>query len=68
LGLFAFQGKSLTPLPASPNRQILDLMISKAPLSMGMSGDDEAAIQIGATHVRLGGAFFGVGGRGEIWS
>ena len=37
-------------------------MISKASLSMGMSGDFEAAIQMGATHVRLGSAIFGARG------
>jgi hypothetical protein len=31
-------------------------------LSMGMSADFEAAIQLGATHVRVGSAIFG--GRG----
>jgi uncharacterized pyridoxal phosphate-containing UPF0001 family protein len=29
---------------------------------MGMSGDFEAAIQMGATHVRLGSAIFGARG------
>jgi uncharacterized pyridoxal phosphate-containing UPF0001 family protein len=29
---------------------------------MGMSGDYEAAIQMGATHVRLGSAIFGARG------
>jgi uncharacterized pyridoxal phosphate-containing UPF0001 family protein len=29
-------------------------------LSMGMSGDYEAAIRLGATHVRIGTALFGV--------
>ena len=28
-------------------------------LSMGMSGDYEAAIRLGATHVRIGSALFG---------
>jgi uncharacterized pyridoxal phosphate-containing UPF0001 family protein len=40
-------------------------MISKARLSMVMSGDFEAAIQMGATHVRLGSAIFGVRGATE---
>lgn len=31
-------------------------------LSMGMSGDYEAAIQLGATHVRIGSAIFGARG------
>ena len=31
-------------------------------LSMGMSGDFEAAIQEGATHVRIGSALFGARG------
>jgi uncharacterized pyridoxal phosphate-containing UPF0001 family protein len=30
-----------------------------AGLSMGMSGDFEIAIQLGATHVRVGSALFG---------
>jgi PLP dependent protein len=30
-----------------------------ADLSMGMSGDYEAAVQLGATHVRVGSAIFG---------
>jgi uncharacterized pyridoxal phosphate-containing UPF0001 family protein len=37
-------------------------MISKAPLPMGMNGDYEAAIQMGATYVRLGSAIFGARG------
>ena len=31
-------------------------------LSMGMSADYEAAIQLGATHVRVGSAIFGARG------
>jgi uncharacterized pyridoxal phosphate-containing UPF0001 family protein len=35
-------------------------------LSMGMSGDYEAAIQMGATHVRLGSAIFGARGANAV--
>jgi uncharacterized pyridoxal phosphate-containing UPF0001 family protein len=33
-----------------------------AKLSMGMSGDFETAIELGATHVRVGSAIFGARG------
>ena len=38
---------------------IMAVIISLAVLSMGMSGDFEAAILCGATHVRIGSAIFG---------
>jgi PLP dependent protein len=47
---------------ASPHFALLNKIASRnkiAMLSMGMSADFELAIQLGATHVRVGGAIFG---------
>jgi pyridoxal phosphate enzyme (YggS family) len=47
---------------ASPHFALLNLIAKRngiAVLSMGMSGDFERAIQLGATHVRIGSAIFG---------
>lgn len=47
---------------ASPHFALLSLMAKRngiAALSMGMSGDFELAIMLGATHVRIGSAIFG---------
>jgi hypothetical protein len=48
-----------------PHFELLRRLASEAGLkglSMGMSGDFEAAIQHGATHVRVGSAIFGARG------
>src|SRR5690606_19880498 len=48
--------------PPSPHFALLARLAREnglALLSMGMSGDFEAAIQLGATHVRVGSAIFG---------
>ena len=48
--------------PPSPHFALLRKIAERnglQTLSMGMSGDFEAAIQIGATHVRIGSAIFG---------
>ena len=47
---------------ASPHFALLNLIAARNgifALSMGMSGDFELAIQLGATHVRIGSAIFG---------
>lgn len=47
---------------ASPHFALLNLIAKRngiAGLSMGMSGDFEVAIELGATHVRIGSAIFG---------
>jgi hypothetical protein len=47
---------------ASPHFALLNLIAKRngiAALSMGMSGDFELAIMLGATHVRIGSAIFG---------
>ncbi|HET6376159.1 MAG TPA: YggS family pyridoxal phosphate-dependent enzyme, partial [Methylocella sp.] len=47
---------------ASPHFALLSLIAKRngiAALSMGMSGDFELAIMLGATHVRIGSAIFG---------
>jgi PLP dependent protein len=47
---------------ASPHFAFLNLIAKRngiAALSMGMSGDFELAIELGATHVRIGSAIFG---------
>ena len=47
---------------ASPHFALLNLIAKRNGinlLSMGMSGDFELAIQLGATHVRIGSAIFG---------
>lgn len=49
--------------PPSPHFALLAMIARRnaiTSLSMGMSGDFEAAIQQGATHVRIGSAIFGV--------
>ena len=51
--------------PPSPHFALLGMIAARhgiTTLSMGMSGDYEAAIQMGATHVRLGSAIFGARG------
>jgi pyridoxal phosphate enzyme (YggS family) len=48
--------------PPSPHFALLRKIAERnglQTLSMGMSGDFEAAIQVGATHVRIGSAIFG---------
>jgi pyridoxal phosphate enzyme (YggS family) len=48
--------------PASPHFAFLNQIAARngiLALSMGMSADFELAIQLGATHVRIGGAIFG---------
>jgi hypothetical protein len=48
--------------PPSPHFALLRKIAERngiATLSMGMSSDFEEAIQIGATHVRVGSAIFG---------
>jgi PLP dependent protein len=48
--------------PPSPHFALLNTIAQRnglATLSMGMSADFEAAIQLGATHVRIGSAVFG---------
>jgi PLP dependent protein len=48
--------------PPSPHFALLDKLarsLGLSVLSMGMSADYEAAIQLGATHVRVGSAIFG---------
>lgn len=48
--------------PPSPHFALLNTIAARhglSGLSMGMSGDFEAAIQLGATHVRVGSAIFG---------
>jgi PLP dependent protein len=48
--------------PPSPHFALLSAIAARhglAQLSMGMSADFEAAIQMGATHVRVGSAIFG---------
>ncbi|MBS7537624.1 YggS family pyridoxal phosphate-dependent enzyme [Ancylobacter lacus] len=48
--------------PAAPHFALLATIARRhglATLSMGMSGDFETAIQLGATHVRVGSAIFG---------
>ena len=48
--------------PPSPHFALLAKIAARngiAALSMGMSADFEAAIQLGATHVRVGSAIFG---------
>jgi uncharacterized pyridoxal phosphate-containing UPF0001 family protein len=47
---------------ASPHFAFLNKLASEAglaSLSMGMSADFEDAIRLGATHIRIGSAFFG---------
>jgi pyridoxal phosphate enzyme (YggS family) len=53
---------------ASPHFALLNKIAARTgitTLSMGMSADFELAIQLGATHVRLGSAIFGERGPGE---
>ena len=48
--------------PAAPHFQLLAELARRHGLpllSMGMSGDYETAVQLGATHVRVGTAIFG---------
>ena len=48
--------------PPSPHFALLNTIARKhglKTLSMGMSADFDAAIQLGATHVRVGSAIFG---------
>jgi PLP dependent protein len=48
--------------PPSPHFALLRTITERnglTTLSMGMSADFEAAIQLGATHVRVGSAIFG---------
>lgn len=52
--------------PPSPHFALLSQIAARnglAGLSMGMSADFEAAIQLGATHVRIGSAIFGARNR-----
>ena len=51
--------------PPSPHFALLNTIAARhglSTLSMGMSADFEAAIQLGATHVRVGTAIFGARG------
>ncbi len=51
--------------PPSPHFALLAKIAKRKGLkllSMGMSADFEAAIQLGATHVRVGSAIFGARG------
>jgi PLP dependent protein len=51
--------------PPSPHFALLATIAARnglSVLSMGMSADFEAAVQLGATHVRIGSAIFGVRG------
>ena len=61
---------AIPPIEADPVPHFLRLgkMAARnglAGLSMGMSGDFEAAIEHGATHVRIGSAIFGARGSGD---
>ena len=59
LGLMAIPPEAADPVPHFQLLAALAARHGLSGLSMGMSGDFEAAIACGATHVRLGSALFG---------
>ena len=58
-GLMAIPPEGVPPGPYFAELAILGREAGVASLSMGMSGDFETAIAMGATHVRIGSALFG---------
>ncbi len=58
-GLMAIPPEGLPPGPYFAQLAMLGREAGTALLSMGMSGDFETAIAMGATHVRVGSALFG---------
>ena len=63
-GLMCIPPVNADPLPCFDRLRELARQAGVASLSMGMSGDYEAAIRCGATHVRVGSAIFG--GRARV--
>ena len=61
-GLMCLPPKGTEPAPYFALLRKLATEYSLAALSMGMSGDFETAVQLGATHVRVGTALFGARG------
>jgi len=59
VGLMCIPPESMPPGPYFAQMQQLAADAGVARLSMGMSGDFETAIAMGATHVRVGSALFG---------
>jgi len=58
-GLMAIPPDGVAPGPCFAQLAMLGREAGTAVLSMGMSGDFETAIAMGATHVRVGSALFG---------
>jgi pyridoxal phosphate enzyme (YggS family) len=58
-GLMAIPPEGVPPGPYFAQLALLGRAAGVGTLSMGMSGDFETAIAMGATHVRVGGALFG---------
>ncbi len=59
VGLMCIPPEGLPPGPYFAQLAVLGKAAGVARLSMGMSGDFETAIAMGATHVRVGSALFG---------
>ena len=59
VGLMCIPPEALPPGPYFAQLAVLGKAAGVAKLSMGMSGDFETAIAMGATHVRVGSALFG---------
>ncbi len=64
LGLMCIPPDGVPPGPYFAQLAMLGRAAAVACLSMGMSGDFETAIAMGATHVRVGSALFGTRPRG----
>lgn len=62
LGLMCIPPQDQDPAPHFAHLARLNAEAGLTQLSMGMSGDYEAAIEAGATHVRVGSAIFGARG------
>lgn len=68
-GLMCIPPEGVPPGPYFAHLAVLGREAGVEKLSMGMSGDFEIAIAMGATHVRVGSALFGArgqGGRGTV--
>jgi pyridoxal phosphate enzyme (YggS family) len=65
VGLMCIPPEGLPPAPYFAHLSELARAAGLTKLSMGMSGDFETAVAMGATHVRIGSALFGARSTGE---